>query len=613
GVLDFDDLIIRARDLLARPGLADWVLYKLDGGIDHLLVDEAQDTSPRQWDIVRLLTQEFTAGLGTRSDVPRTLFVVGDKKQSIYSFQGADPEGFDRMRDHFEDRFTALDARFASRELLFSFRSAPAILEAVDATFSEGNTDGVGDVKHRAFKTTLPGRVDVWPFFESTKASKEDPWDAPLDRIGEEHHTRQLAEAIADEIARMTNEEVLWSETGESRRVTEGDVMILFQQRNQTFHEVIRACKSRGLAIAGADVLKLADELAVRDLMALLRFLLTPEDDLSLAAALRSPLFGWSEDRLFRLAHPRGKSTLWVALQKTSDPDDPTLTDLTKLLGWADFLRPYDLLSRILIRMGGRRRLLARLGEDTEDAIDSLLYRALAFETEEPPSLSGFIAWFDSGEIDVRRQAERGAGKIRVMTVHGAKGLESPIVILPDTVRSTEDIKAAIIPGVDGPPVMKVAQAERIGPVADAATLAQQRQTEERQRLLYVAMTRAEQWLIICGAGKSPGEQSWHGQVTTALNRSGAEQCAFPPGHGLRLETVPWPDAPSDMAATSLESMAREDLPSWSHDVVTETQPRAVLISPSELGGAKVLPGEIVDGRDGDTARAHGTAVHTLL
>ena len=613
GVLDFDDLILRARDLLSRPGLADWVLYKLDGGIDHLLVDEAQDTSPRQWDIVRLLTQEVTSGLSARPDKPRTLFVVGDKKQSIYSFQGADPEGFDRMRDHFRDRFASLDAPFAPRDLQYSFRSAPAILEAVDATFADGNTAGVGDVGHRGFKRDMPGRVDLWPVFEPSDTAQNDRWDAPLDLIGDHHHTRRLAEAIADEIARMVANEVLWTDGGGSRPINEGDVMILVQRRSPIFHEIIRACKARSLAIAGADVLKLAGELAVRDLMALLRFLATPHDDLSLAAALRSPLFGWSEDQLFRVAHPRGNTALWVAVQAAADDDDPTLATLLDLRQRADFLRPYDLLARSLIRHGGRQKLIARLGEDAEDGIDTLLYRALAYETEEAPSLSGFIAWLDSGDIEVRRQAERGTGKIRVMTVHGAKGLEAPIVILPDTGTPDGQIKAAIIPGLGTPPVLKVRGADAVGPAAQALDAAKARQAEERQRLLYVAMTRAEQWLIVCGAGDVPGERSWHAQVAAGLSRCGAGSHSFPSGEGLRYAGGQLPSLSATEEGPSDTRAEEDSLPAWMTDPAAPFTKRVGTLSPSDLGGAKALPSELAADRSAAASLAHGTAVHTLL
>ena len=241
---------MKTRDLLVRPGVAEWVLYRLDGGIDHILVDEAQDTSPLQWQVIGLLAQEFTAGQGARDDTLRTIFVVGDKKQSIYSFQGADPTGFDRMQDHFGQRLAAAGTGLMPLQLEHSFRSAPAILEIVDVTFGT-DRKGVGDlVSHRAARDNLPGRVDLWPPVEKAETDEAGDWTDPVDLPTPEHHTRRLAARIAGEIQRMTQEESL-SDGKTARPVRPGDVLILMQRRSQLFHEVIRACKAAGLPIGG--------------------------------------------------------------------------------------------------------------------------------------------------------------------------------------------------------------------------------------------------------------------------------------------------------------------------------------------------------------------------
>ena len=360
GFLDFDDLITRAKALLTDPSVAAWVLFRLDGGIDHILVDEAQDTSPDQWRVIELLSAEFTAGLGTR-DETRTLFVVGDKKQSIYSFQGADVAAFDEKQADFQAKFHAAQKNFVRLDLEYSFRSSTAILRVVDETFADRFPKAMGSsVHHLAFKSDLPGRVDLWPLIEKSEDPKDENWEDPVDLISETHHTARLAEKIANHIKALIDAGTQIPTDDGPRPLHAGDVLILVQRRSALFSEIIRACKKANLPIAGADRLKLGAELAVKDLAALLSFLATPEDDLSLAALLRSPLCGWTEAELYALAQPR-KGYLWETLRDTTDHPE-TLSMLRDLRNNADFLRPYDLIERALTRHDGRRRLLTRLG-----------------------------------------------------------------------------------------------------------------------------------------------------------------------------------------------------------------------------------------------------------
>src|SRR6056297_1170121 len=437
GWLDFDDLILRARDLLTDPAVAAWVLYRLDGGIDHILVDEAQDTSPVQWQVIERLAQEFTSGQGARADVIRTIFVVGDKKQSIYSFQGADPREFDRMKADFAERLKAMGQPLQDMEMEYSFRSSRAILDLVDQTFANSQDSGFTPKQgHKAHKSDLPGRVDLWPVVEKPAKDDDPVWYSPVDVKAANDPATVLAQQVAKTIRRMVDEKQLIpddnAQTG-MRRIRPGDVMILVQRRSDLFHEIIRECKAQDLPIAGADRLKVGAELAVKDLAALLSFLATPEDSLSLAIALRSPLFGWSEADLYKLAHGRRQKYLWAALRERADDHPETMAVLNDLRGQADYLRPYDLIERILTRHDGRRKLLARLGTEAEDGIDALLSQALAYERSDIPSLTGFLCWMQTDDLEIKRQMDAAGDLIRVMTVHGAKGLEAPVVILPET------------------------------------------------------------------------------------------------------------------------------------------------------------------------------------
>lgn len=604
GLLDFDDLILRAKALLTDPSLAAWVLYRLDGGIDHILVDEAQDTSPEQWHLVEALAAELIAGEGSNSR-NRTLFVVGDKKQSIYSFQGADVAAFDRMRGHFGARL-ASGPGLAESVLEHSFRSSRAILDVVDATFTQDQQAALGGGSHHlAFNDTLPGRVDVWPVEQPREAPDTGPWYEPVDAAHPEDPQIALARKIAgwirDRVEGGEQIPLVPRDDGPTERpMRYGDVLILVQRRSPLFHEIIRACKAFGLPIAGADRLKLGGELAVKDLGALLAFLDTPEDDLSLATVLRSPLCGWTEGDLFRLANPR-KGYLWEALREHPGHQD-TRTFLDDMRGQADFLRPYDLIERVLHRHDGRRKLIGRLGAEAEDGIDELLSQALSYETLEVPSLTGFLAWMQTDDVEVKRQLDGEGDRIRVMTVHGAKGLEADVVILPDTCDRTPQDRDQLYRLEGGPPVWKVAKEESPPLVAAEREARASREAAERLRLLYVAMTRARSWLVVAGAGKTSQADCWHTLIAAGVAATGRvatlDDGTLRHGFGLWPERLPMDKAKSAPLA----------LPAWTGTLAPEIQRPSRVLSPSDLGGAKALAGE----PEAD-AKARGTALHLLL
>ena len=618
GWLDFDDLILRARALLNDPKVAAWVLYRIDGGIDHILVDEAQDTSPRQWDVIEKLADEFASGAGARDEtMDRTLFVVGDKKQSIYSFQGADPREFDLKRASFEENLLAANLKFQNQSLDYSFRSSPAVLRAVDQTFNTLPDPRMGEqMTHIAFKDALPGRVDIWPVVEADKSKEEEPhWTDPVDRKSEQHHTVILADQIAAQIKYLIEGEHYIPDEAKNRsmvrrRITAGDFLILVRGRKTgLFSEIIRACKVAGLPIAGADRLKVGAELAVRDIGALLSFLATPDDALSLATALRSPLFGWSEQELFTLAHYRPlKQDLWQSLRSQKDAYPETLAVLRDLRGQVDFLRPYDLIERILTRHEGRRNLVARMGMEAEDGIDALLGQALAYERTEVPSLTGFLEWMQADDLEIKRQIDSASDQIRVMTVHGAKGLEAPIVILPDTGVKKNDVKSEIITFKDAP-IWKPNAAEMTQSISAQIDLLKEAQTQEGLRLLYVAMTRAEKWLIVAAAGDLGKEGSWYHMTEGALRHLNAMPFKEGPAHGLRHEEAGWDALPTITVPPKIFNTALLEPVFGTMPPAAPIRPE--VISPSDLGGPKALPGEA--GMDEDAAKAYGTLVHMLL
>jgi ATP-dependent helicase/nuclease subunit A len=608
GLLDFDDLILRARALLTDTAVAQWVLFRLDGGIDHILVDEAQDTSPVQWQVIECLAAEFTSGQGTR-DTPRTLFVVGDRKQSIYSFQGADLRTFAAKQAGFAASLAAAGTPLQQTDLRHSFRSSPAILRLVDAIFDPARGRGLdGGSIHIAHRPAMPGRVELWPPFDKAADPEPEHWYDPVDLIGGEHHAARLGRAVARRIRDLVAARHPIPGKDGMRSLTPGDVLILVRRRSDIFHAIISACKAEGLPIAGSDRMRLGGELAVRDIAALLSFLALPEDDLSLAAALRSPLLGWTEDALYRLAQPR-TGTLWDALR--AQGDSPTLRMLQDLRDQTDYLRPYDLIDRILTRHDGRRRLVARLGEEACDGIDEMLAQALAYEGQAVPSLTGFLVWLDADEVEVKRPAEGAGGRIRVMTVHGAKGLEAPLVILPDTAAYTRRERDEVLADDDGAPLWKT-PAEASPPRIEAARAARRaREEEESLRLLYVALTRAQSWLIVAAAGHLGKDGSaeddpppaWYHLIADGMAALGAVP---QPDGGLTLGFGDWSavvDRPTADPAPA------PTLPDWAGRPAPPAVSLRSAMSPSNLGGAKALPGE----GTAENLLEQGTLLHRLL
>lgn len=615
GWLDFDDLILKTKALLTNPQVAEWVLYRLDGGIDHILVDEAQDTSPEQWAVIEELAREITSGQGAQAEKPRTIFVVGDKKQSIYSFQGADAAEFGRMQNLFQDKLSLHEKPLHNRNLAYSFRSASAILNTVDAVFEE--QDGAGfeaDARHIAFHETMPGRVDIWPIVEKNDKAEDPLWYDPLDILTPDDPVSVLAAKIASSIKQMIDSKALiptkhTDGTWQARPIHEGDVLILLQRRSDLFHEIIRACKLVGLEVAGADRLRIGEQIAVKDITALLKFLATQEDDLSLAAVLRSPLFGWSEQELFTLAANR-KGYLWEALRSETVTHSATLEILNDLRRVTDFLRPYDLIERILTRHKGRQNILARLGYEAEDALDAFLTQALNYERASVPSLTGFLSWLESDDPEIKRQTEAAGKRIRVMTVHGSKGLEAPIVIMPDTADRKNEFRGQIV-GVEGTALYKQSKDDSPAVLQDAVDQQIAAQQAERERLLYVSMTRAEKWLIIAAAGEAKsGGNSWYESVSNAVQKLPFEPVSHDGQIIQRLESGDW-TALIDHSQSDLPQDAQIPLEPQFTKSAPDGPSRPQTCSASKLPGAKALAGS--DGLDETSAMRFGTKVHLLL
>jgi ATP-dependent helicase/nuclease subunit A len=574
GFVDYDDLILAARDLLWRPGVASWVLFKLDGGLDHVLIDEAQDTNPEQWSIVEKLTEEFFTGISAAEAVDRTAFAVGDVKQSIFSFQRADPQGFLDMRANFAERVTAVDKGWASIELDMSFRSTTAVLGAVDAVFNtsaagsgvlESGEDGAARaLRHRAHRAGQAGLVELWP--PEMPAEDQDDragWEPPVKQREGDEPRRRLAGKIAGRIED-------WLATGEvlpskGRSIRPGDIMVLVRRRGRFVGELVRALKDKGIAVAGVDRMVLTDQLAVMDLVAFGQFLLLPEDDLNLATILKGPLIGLDEERLYELCWDRGGQGLWRVLAARATDDDEIGRIhhmLSRWLARADFTPPYELYAELLAS-GGRRHILERLGPEAGDPVDEFLVQALEYERSHVPSLQGFLHWLAAADFEVKRDLETGqSNQVRILTVHGSKGLQAPVVFLPDTMAAPDRTpKLLWTKDQDGfsLPIWSPSRDTDVPISAEARRIAAEKRDEEYHRLLYVAMTRAEDRLYVVGWGtkRAATAATWYQMI-----KDGLEPIAREEEGRLTLES-PQTDPPDGGVGPTDAPAVAKALPPW--------------------------------------------------
>jgi ATP-dependent helicase/nuclease subunit A len=617
GLLDFDDLIARTRALLQRADAA-WVLYKLDAGVDHILVDEAQDTSAPQWAILTALCDEFLAGAGARA-TPRTFFAVGDDKQSIFSFQGAAPKMFATVRRELARRHRDAGLAFDSVRLALSFRSAPRLLDGVDRVFAVENAwrgltaDAEKPPPHGAFYGELPGVIELWPPIQAARAAEPEDWRAPLDLAGPADPAatlaRRVAAVIAGWLAPNSPERLIDPATLAPRRVAAGDVMILVRSRGALFEATIRALKESGVPTAGADRLLLSDSIAAMDLVAAGRTALSPDDDLTLAAALKSPLIGLDDAALTALAAER-KGSLSEALESAGEPFAEARRRVALWRRRAANLPPYGFYARLLGEDGGRRALIERLGPEAADAIDEFMALALAHERRNAPSLPAFLAEIDAADAPVKRDMESESDSVRVMTVHAAKGLEAPIVFLPDSCgapHARHDPKLLALDEADPPLIVWAAKkGDDTAPLAAARQRAREAAAGEHRRLLYVAMTRAAQRLIVAGCEGARGRpaDNWHDLVRSGLGEA-LKEAPAPWGGGETI--LRFGDGAGGEAAAEPTRPARPaEAPAW----LFAAAPRETAGAPLSPSLAVRSPGASAEGR---ARRQAGLVAHALM
>ncbi len=636
--LDFDDLIRTVGQLLTVQSAAEWVLWKLDGGITHILLDEAQDTSPNQWRILRALTEDIFTGSGAARKQTRTLFVVGDQKQSIYSFQGADPEHFLRETLQFVSAADIAKENGAIEyfmpNLAMSFRSAPEILGYVDAAFETSAFDGEAPfsihppdetdaLRHTPFRRDECGTVEVWPLDMKAEAEPARPWDAPRGQESLASAKAKLAARIAEFIAREIDSGASIWDRGEKRPCRPGDFLILVGRRvGGLFDAVLQALKRKGIPVAGADRIQLLDSLAVQDLLNLVRFALAPEEDLPLAEIIKGPFGGvggeiLDDAALFDLAYDR-KQSLWACLQATTDARFAALKIFLEGVLARRHQAPFEFLTHALERgpRPGWQLILSRFGQPAREPVTALVDRAAAFDADSPPSLQLFLDAVERRGGEVKRELSGPQDEVRVMTVHGAKGLEAPIVILPDTTSAHRSDTHGVFMTKTGAPVWVGPKSGDIALTAAMRAEVEARALREHRRLLYVALTRARDRLVVCGAFQGrPGEAgrkktSWYAVCESAMTRLVESGAATVVEEGER-EIFRLGEAPEFLLRAQV-TKAEIALPAWLRQPApVEVSPSRIL-SPSSLGGGE--PPAIAPFGPGREARLRrGNLIHAML
>lgn len=517
-VLDFDDLIWYTHRLFSNPETMGWVLSQMDLSLSHILIDEAQDTGTMQWQILQMLAGDFFAD-GDASGLPRSIFVVGDTKQSIYGFQGAAPDAFATSRQAIASQIKNNAREFTETPLTQSFRSVQPILDVVDCFFDNPNvakSTGFKNNQHKCFRKKDKGCVEIHKLFEKDQEVNSTPMTMK----------RYLC-VVADKIQALLK-------TG---RFLPSDIMVLLRKRPPMAMPLINELKKRGIPVAGSDRIVLPRFPVIRDLMNLVRFCIDNIDDYSLACVLKSPMFALTDSQVFEMCNIRNTKNAELRTQGNNDTKitlfqiiETTRPDiynvLHEFLTLAKTAGVYEFFSYVLNNYNIREKMVAALGNQILEPLEEFLTLCLAYERTQPGTLKQFLKWFIAGASEVKRDMESGGG-VRVVSVHSSKGLQSRVVFLIDTTTTPKperlinlDSKAQtnLSPWIWTPGAVKEYCPEYEAVLNEQSMSA----TQEDYRLLYVAMTRAQDELYIYGFANNgkPNELSWHTMLWNVLSNA---------------------------------------------------------------------------------------------
>ncbi len=593
GLNDYSDLISKVLTMFSSMESAAWVLYKLDGGLDHILVDEAQDTSPAQWEIIQFLADDFFTGAAVRPNLLRTIFAVGDRKQSIYSFQGAVPKSFDEKGTYFRNLIEQNGETFEPVNFDVSFRSSDVILKTVDDVFGqETAARGVDETVHEGVRDDAQGIIEVWPIIEKQPSEKLSIWAGQIDDETDQSTRLILSRKIAQKIRQWLDQKLVL--TSKKRPIQPGDILILLRNRTQLMDGLVRALKLEDIPVAGVDRLELTSHIAIEDLTALARFCLLPQDDLNFAGLLKSSLLSrddgspLDDSDLLILTENLSDRCLWSQIQQFADAGKPYSNAVALLTKWrahSQNLLPFEFFSSVLNTDNTSKKIFTRLGDEAGEPIDAFLLMAQEYEKTNVTTLQGFLSWLERGDSEIKREMEQQAGEVRIMTIHGAKGLEADIVIMPDTydVPNTARMPSLVT-------VTENTQMWRLRSDFSTNLTEQLKQKylleaqEEHNRLLYVAMTRACERLYIGAAqtGKKLPENSWYNLISNVVCNDDNQYSDDVFGHVWRLGETP-KNLIENSSDSSLVEVSKPPLPNWINQKPKWQKPTNKWLAPSSL------------------------------
>ena len=500
--VDYDDLINLTLRLINNSEHAQWINYRLNGGIEHILIDEAQDNSSKQWEIINKISENFF----DNEENQKSIFIVGDSKQSIFSFQGAKPELFNQMNKSLSDKVVRV-------QLNTSYRSGKTILELVDKIFNQDHllhlvTDIEPIIEHRAHKSSN-AKVELWPLIIEDEKEEIKEWVLPSDFKKNKYITasEKLANNIAERIRQDLDNKVI---------STAGDVLVLTRRRGTFINHLISALRKLNIPSSGIDRLKLLEHPIILDIISLTNFLLCSNDDLNLAITLKSPIFSITEDELLKLCYNR-ESSLWNELKKSSSHIKivELIENLQKL---SKNKHPFEFYFYIFESLSFRQYFKGKNYLETDDIIDSFLDLVKEYQNDNIPSLQLCLNFINNTKTEIKRDLSQTKDQVRIMTIHNSKGLQAKTIFLTDTT-SLPSNKDSIIwlnkhqllwPGKEKyyPDIAKTAKKEK-----------QQQEYSEYIRLLYVALTRAEDNIIICGTAKNQNisNECWYKIIEKAI------------------------------------------------------------------------------------------------
>ena len=501
-LLDFEDLILYTQKLFSKPDVMGWVLSQMDISLSHILIDEAQDTSPQQWNILRMLAGDFFTDGDTANN--RSLFVVGDTKQSIYGFQNAEPRAFAESRYAIENQIKNNYRTIKEVALDQSFRSLKPILQTVDCFFDCPEIikqTGFYNNKHKVARKETNGLVEIHKLFE-------------CEQTGLEKHKLYVS-MLADKIESLVKQE----------NIDPKNILVLVQRRDPFANLLSVALKRRGVDVAGNDRIKLPEFSAVKDLLHLTRFCINNTNDYSLCCVLKSPFYRLKERDIFNLCKIKNKlkkvdkNTTLLSVLQNENPD--IYKDIMDTCGQSAVLAPYSFFTYVFNKNNNRQKFISALGKQIIDPLEEFLSLCLAYERTQSGTLYHFLKWFITGDSEIKRDMDASSG-VRIMTVHGSKGLGSTVVFLIDTLsfpKANEILDANHLHQNSNYDlwIWKTENSQIVQSIVDTN---KQDSIAEYYRLLYVAMTRACDRLYIygCDTERVP-EMVWHKQLWNVFSR----------------------------------------------------------------------------------------------